>query len=247
LNHLDFNGGFDAVIGNPPYVRHELIKPIKPGLKRGYPETYDGTADLYVYFYDQGLRLLKSGGRLSYVVTNKWLRAGYADGLRGVFADKAWVEFVGDFGHAKKFFPDADVFPSVLVVRKPLPGPAPTETQVCVIPRDDVPEKGLNEAVANATFARPRTSLTRGSWVLETKPVMALFDKVLAAGPSLREYIGSSPLAGIKTGFNKAFVVDSVTRDGLIAADPACTKIVQPFLRGQDVKRWLCGKRGNER
>jgi len=66
----ELNGGFDAVIGNPPYVRHELIKLIKPALKRNYPKTYDGTADLYVYFFDQGLKLLKPGGRLSYVVTD---------------------------------------------------------------------------------------------------------------------------------------------------------------------------------
>ena len=61
-----------------------------------------------------GLRLLAPGGRLSYVVTNKWLRAGYAEELRDLFASKSWVEFVSDFGHAKKFFPDADVFPSVI-------------------------------------------------------------------------------------------------------------------------------------
>ena len=99
-------------------MRQELIKEIKPALKRAYPETYSGTADLYVYFYDQGLRLLRPGGRMSYVVTNKWMRAGYAEGLRAMFAEKAWIEFVADFGHAKKFFPDADVFPSVIVVRK---------------------------------------------------------------------------------------------------------------------------------
>jgi hypothetical protein len=121
----ELNGGFDAVIGNPPYVRQELIKEYKPALKRSYPRTYDGSADLYIYFYDQGLTLLCPGGRLSYVVTNKWMRAGYAEGVRELFADKAWVEFVADFGHAKNFFPDADVFPSVLVVRKPNGGTAP--------------------------------------------------------------------------------------------------------------------------
>ncbi len=88
----ELHGGFDAVIGNPPYVRQEIIRLIKPGLKRTFPETYDGNADLYVYFYDQGLKLLKPGGRLSYVVTNKWMRAGYAEGLRGLFADKAWID-----------------------------------------------------------------------------------------------------------------------------------------------------------
>src|SRR5215207_7030258 len=105
-------------------------------------------ADLHVYFYEQGLRLLRPGGRLSYVATNKWLKAGYAEGLRNLFTTEGQVEFVADFGHAKHFFPDADVFPSVVVVRKPRQGEtAPAETRVCVIPRDAVPEKGLSAAV----------------------------------------------------------------------------------------------------
>ncbi len=171
---VELHGGFDAVIGNPPYVRQELIKEIKPALKRAYPDTYSGIADLYVYFYEQGFKLLRPGGRMSYVVTNKWMRAGYAEGLRALFAEKAWIEFVADFGHAKKFFPDADVFPSVLVVRKPDDVLSPEETQVCVIPRDDVPEKALDEAVAKATYPLPRAHFTKESWTLEPPQVVAL-------------------------------------------------------------------------
>ena len=115
---VDPKGGFDAVIGNPPYVRQEQIKPFKPALKKSY-QAFDGMADLYVYFYELGLRLLRRGGRLSYVVTNKWLRAGYAEELRGLLASKGWLEAVADFGHAKKFFPGADVFPCVIVARRP--------------------------------------------------------------------------------------------------------------------------------
>jgi hypothetical protein len=74
-------GGFDAVIGNPPYVRQEHIRSLKPVLRKAY-RAFDGVADLYVYFYELGLRLLRPGGRLSYVVTNKWLRAGYAEDAR---------------------------------------------------------------------------------------------------------------------------------------------------------------------
>jgi methylase of polypeptide subunit release factors len=93
-------GGFDAVIGNPPYVRQELLgDQVKRALRAGYA-AFDGMADLYVYFYEQGLRLLKPGGRMSYVVTNKWLKAGYAEGLRDLFAEKGWLEFIADFGHA---------------------------------------------------------------------------------------------------------------------------------------------------
>ena len=75
------DGGFDAVIGNPPYVRQERLAAIKPALEAGYA-TFAGTADLYVYFFEQGLRLVRPGGRVAYVVTNKSLKAGYAEELR---------------------------------------------------------------------------------------------------------------------------------------------------------------------
>lgn len=91
---------------------------VKRALKKPNYEAFDGMADLYIYFYEQALRLLRPGGRPSYVVTNKWLKAGYAEELRDLFVRKAQIEFVADFGHAKHFFPDADVFPSVVVVRK---------------------------------------------------------------------------------------------------------------------------------
>jgi hypothetical protein len=234
----ELHGGFDAVVGNPPYVRQELIKDDKPHLKRAFPDSYDGAADLYVYFYDQGLRLLKPGGRLSYVVTNKWMRAGYAEGLRGIFADKAWVEFVADFGHAKKFFPDADVFPSVIVVRKPSQSTAPTETEVCVIPRDDVPEKDLDEAVANASYRLPRDALRSDTWTLEPREVVALIDKLQRQGIPLRDFVGSEPLYGIKTGLNDAFLIDKETRDRIIATDPKARDLIRPYLRGQDIDRW---------
>ena len=160
------------------------------------------------------------------------------EGLRGMFAAKAWVEFVADFGHAKKFFPDADVFPSVIVVRKPIPGAAPTDTQVCVIPRDDVPEKALDEAVAKATYPLPRAHFTKESWTLEPPEVVALLDKIRRAGTPLTEYARVKPYRGVLTGFNEAFLIDTATRDNLIDEDPKATEIILPYLRGQDVNRW---------
>ena len=84
-------------------------------------------ADLYVYFYELGMRLLKPGGRLSFVVTNKWMKAGYGEPLRRFFAENAWVESVVDFGHAKQIFQDADVFPSIIVARRPHRGTGPAD------------------------------------------------------------------------------------------------------------------------
>ncbi len=112
------DGGFDVVIGNPPYVRQEWIKADKPYLEAHY-KAYDGVADLYVYFYELGLNVLKPGGRLGFIVTNKWMKAGYGEALRRLYGAEAWVEQVVDFGHAKQIFPDADVFPCIVVARKP--------------------------------------------------------------------------------------------------------------------------------
>jgi hypothetical protein len=232
-------GGFDAVIGNPPYVRQELLAAIKPALKFGYA-TYDGMADLYVYFYEQGLRLLRPGGRMSYVVTNKWLKAGYAEELRSLFSDptRAEVAFIADFGHAKHFFPDADVFPSVIVVKCPDTVPATGDIQVCVIPREAVPTKGLSEAVHEATFPLPRAMFSKGSWVLEPRPVVDLIERIKRSGTPLIDYVGIGPQYGIKTGLNEAFVIDTAMRDRLIVDDPRCSEIIKPYLRGQDVSRW---------
>jgi type II restriction/modification system DNA methylase subunit YeeA len=121
-------GGFDVVVGNPPYVRQELLAAIKPHLERHFA-SYHGMADLYVYFYQQGLRLLRQGGRMSYIVTNKWMRAGYGEPLRAFFAKASAIEQIIDFGHAP-IFEDADVFPCIIVLKKPPPHPlAPSPTR----------------------------------------------------------------------------------------------------------------------
>ncbi len=232
-------GGFDAVIGNPPYVRQEWLgEPLKADLARRF-QAYHGMADLYVYFYERGLQVLRPGGRLAFVVTNKWMKAGYAEPLRKLFADAAWVEQVIDFGHAKQFFPDADVFPCFLVVRRPTEaGPPPDEARVCVIPRDVVRVDELPAQVATAGIAVERSRFTSESWNLEPQAVGDLMAKIRARGVPLSEYAGVKPLMGIKTGHNEAFLIDTPTRDALIQADHKCAEIIRPYLRGQDIDRW---------
>src|SRR3989337_3356247 len=75
------NGGFDVVIGNPPYVRQEMLGEFKDYFKNHY-EVYHGVADLYSYFIERGVSLLKNGGIFSYIVANKWMRANYGEPLR---------------------------------------------------------------------------------------------------------------------------------------------------------------------
>jgi hypothetical protein len=231
------DGGFDVVIGNPPYIRQEWLSPIKPYLQSRYA-AYHGMADLYVYFYELGLNLLRPGGRLSYVVTNKWMKAGYGEPLRNVFAEKAWVESVVDFGHAKQIFEDADVFPSIIVVRRPDGERAPETTKVCAIPRDQLRIDDLSVQIAKEGVGVPRSRLSPAAWSLEPESVNGLLEKIRSRGIPLSEYAGVKPLMGIKTGFNDAFLIDDKARQSILRNDPAVEPLIRPFLRGQDIRRW---------
>jgi hypothetical protein len=230
-------GGFDVVVANPPYVRQEWITPIKPHLQSRY-RAYDGVADLYVYFYELALNRLKPGGRLGFVVTNKWLKAGYAEALRRLFAESAWVESVIDFGHAKQIFPDADVFPCILVARKPTEHLPPMEARVCAIPREQLRVDDLTEQIKAEGFPVPRQRLTAAPWSLEPPAVDALMEKIRRVGVPLKDFAGVKPYRGILTGFNEAFLIDTPTRDDLVKADPKSAEIIKRYVRGQDINRW---------
>ncbi len=196
-------GGFDVVIGNPPYVRQEWIAKDKPFLEQHY-KAYDGTADLYVYFYEIGVKLLKPGGRLGFVVTNKWMRAGYGEPLRKFFGDSAWVEQVVDFGHAKQIFPDADVFPSILVARKPARVANPVSTRVCAIPREQLRIDDLSRQIKSEGYDVPRDRLGAGPWSLEPPGVGKLMEKFRVAGLPLQGFHRRGPYIRCENGVQRS-------------------------------------------
>ena len=232
------DGGFDIALANPPYVRMELFKEAKPVLKRNFPQVYDGAADLYVYFYARTHQILRPGGTACFISANKWMKAGYGEGLRRFFAERAWVASVVDFGHAKQIFQNADVFPSILVFRKPTAGAAPAASRVCAIPREQLRLDDLTAQVQTDGFDVPRGRLGAGAWTLEPPSVAALLEKIRCAGVPLKEFAGSVPYRGILTGLNEAFLVDAATKERLVSADPKSVDLFKPYLRGQDVSRW---------
>jgi len=236
-------GGFDVVVANPPYVRQELLSPIKPYLQSAY-QAYHGTADLYVYFYELGLRLLKPGGLLSYVVTNKWMKASYGEPLRRFFAESAWVESVVDFGHAKQIFQEVDVFPSIVVVRKPTQDPKPTTARLCTIPREQLRIDDLSRQIEREGVELPLSQLRAEAWQLEPEGVNALLEKIQARGVPLSGFAGARPLTGIKTAFNDAYLIDTPTKDALVKADSQCAPLIRPYVRGADIERWGLDWRG---
>jgi len=233
--------GFDAVIGNPPYVRQEQLAPLKPYLQEAYAETYHGAADLYVYFYQQGLRLLQRGGRMSYIVTNKWLRAGYGEPLRAFFAAQSAIEEIIDFGHAP-IFEDADVFPCIIVLKKPAADDNGqiTEQQVRVtaFPREALKLVQLGGYVQKYSHPVPQHRFTGAPWSLETSDTDDLMAKIKRAGVPLVELASVKPYRGVLTGLNEAFLIDTPTKEQLTREDPRSAEIIRPYLRGQDIKRW---------
>ena len=231
-------GLFDVVVGNPPYVRAELLGAYKPHWQRRFA-TYHGSADLYVYFYELGLRLLKPGGRLAYVVTNKWLKAGYAEALRRYLAESVWLDAVVDLGHARQVFPDADVFPSLLVAERPVDGAAaPTEVRAAVIPREVLRLEELATQVMSGTYPIARARFGASPWTLDPPEADALMQRMRGDGVRLAEYAGVEPLYGLKTGYNDAFLLTGAERSALIQEDARSADLLKPYLRGQDVERW---------
>ncbi len=115
---FDRNGGFDIVLANPPYVRHELITAIKLELKKIYGnELYNGMADLYVYFYYRALQLLRPSGMLVFISSNKWFRANYGAKLRAYVAQNTTVQSITDFGDLP-VFESASAYPMIFVAQK---------------------------------------------------------------------------------------------------------------------------------
>lgn len=225
-------GGFDVVLGNPPYVRMELIKAMKPYLETRYAVVSD-RADLYAYFYERGLRLLRADGRLGYVSNNTFFKTGSGRPLRSFLRAEAILEEVADFGDLQ-IFEGVTTYPVIMVMRRGAPAEDHTLSYWNV---DAVPETEFGAAFDAAAASYPQSALTSGSWELEDDAPRALRTKLTDGHPTLSDTYGT-PLYGIKTGLNGAFVIDRATREQLVAQDPRSEELLRPWLEGRDLRRW---------
>lgn len=227
------NGGFDIVIANPPYVRAERITKYKDALKRAFPEVFAGTADILVYFYARGWNILSKKGTLAFITSNKYFRANYGEGLRRFLGTNTRILQIIDFGDAPVF--EAAAYASIIVLQKEKA--KANETQVWTFPQNEA-IGDFEEGFRQLGFALPQKELKSDGWRLENAETLRLFRKIKSRGISLGKYVNGELYRGIVTGFNEAFVIDEKTRNDLIAKDKSSSKILKPFLRGRDVKRW---------
>jgi hypothetical protein len=225
------NGRFDVVIGNPPYVRMELVKPFKPYLEKRYAVAAD-RADLYAYFYERGVSILKEGGRLGFISSSTFFRTGSGEPLRKFLSETTAVETIVDFGDAQ-LFEGVTTYPAIIALKKA--SGAEGDLRYLVV-QGDAPAD-LGQAFAKGARDMPRTRLSAETWRVEGGALARVRDKIANGRRTLGEVYGA-PLRGIVTGLNDAFVVDAPTRDRLMRADQKSADLLKPFLRGEDVKRW---------
>lgn len=231
-------GGFDVVLGNPPYVRMERIKTMKPYLEKWYQVASD-RADLYCYFFERGLRLLKPGGRLGFISSNTFFKTGSGKPLRGYLLREATIEGVVDFGDLQ-IFEGVTTYPAILTMKR---GAAPKAHELRFWKVDALPETNFQAAWGKAAGPYPQAALGAGSWELENPALRALRDKIMTGRKTLKDVYGA-PCRGVVTGLNGAFVIDSATKDRLCAQDPKSADLLKPFLEGKDLKRWRAEPRG---
>ena len=225
-------GGFDAVIGNPPYVRQEALSEFKDYLAQRY-ETYDGVADLFAYFMEKSVMLLREGGRFSFIVSSSFLRTTYGEALRRTLKKQAAVLRILDFGGLAVFENAKDTYVCIPLLAKTK---QPPRIEVSRIPSLDF--ASLDDSAIDHRFTIPQARLSPEAWSLKSDEEAAVFEKVMKAGKSLGEYVEGKFFRGVTSGLNDAFIITSETRKALIRKNKASEELIKPLLGGEDVRRY---------
>ncbi|WP_432633589.1 DUF7149 domain-containing protein [Brachyspira sp.] len=218
--------GFDLIIGNPPYIRQEEIKELKPNLQKLF-SVYKGTSDIYTYFYEQGFKVLKDNGILNFITSNKFTRAGYGEPLRDfLLKNTSILEFVDLNGI--KVFASATVDTSIVMFRKK----KPNKSQVVLYanPKDN----NLDFLEYNKI---EQGELNKNAFIFGESKILNLKKKIEKIGIPLKDF-GISINRGITTGLNEAFIIDEKTKNKLIAEDKKSAELIKPLIRGRDINRY---------
>ena len=245
INPFDWNqafpeamkaGGFDCVIGNPPYVRQELLG-IQKEYYQEYYQVYNGIADLYTYFIERGVSSLRKDGLFSYIVANKWMRANYGAPLRAWLKKQALEEIV-DFGDLP-VFKGATTYPCIIRIRKNAISKIPADASTKITTVRSLDFVDLGEYVRKNSNVLKRVAFDENGWSLADNSSRKLSEKIRSAGTLLEKYVQGKIFYGIKTGLNEAFVINRAERDRLIGKDRKSAEVIKPFLAGRDIKRYV--------
>lgn len=244
FNKIMQAGGVDVILGNPPYVRQERLTAIKPYLQEHY-KTYHGVADLYTYFFELGLSLLKKGGRLGYISSSTFFRTNSGTPLREFLKVQSNLLRVIDFNDYP-VFEGVTTYPAILIMEKPerlrIKAPKSAFSFLNITAKKDPLHSALKLQLQTDFGVMKQASLKAEAWQLEDERIAKVRQKITHGYKTLKEVYGS-PLYGIKTGLNEAFVVTQYQYQTLKQDDPD-GKILKPFLVGKDLRRWRTESRG---
>ncbi|HAN0738391.1 TPA: Eco57I restriction-modification methylase domain-containing protein [Campylobacter jejuni] len=240
---LDDDGnfkGFDLIIGNPPYIRQEELKELKPHLAKNY-KVYKGTSDIYTYFYELGFNVLKDNGVLSYITSNKYTRAGYGEALREFLLKNVKVLEYTDL-NGIKVFDSATVDTSILCFEK---SKSKDNKFKYLALSNEILKTCAYDIGLYKDFAEfSQNSLSKESFTFSDENTSALKAKIERIGTPLKEWYGLNIYRGILTGYNEAFIITTEKRNEILAncKDEAekerTAKLIRKMLRGRDIKRY---------
>ncbi|WRC85574.1 class I SAM-dependent DNA methyltransferase [Helicobacter pylori] len=228
--------GFDCIIGNPPYIRQEHIKDIKPLLEKQYQDFYNSTADLYTYFFALAYHLLKEKGFNAFITSNKYARAKYGAKLREWLLKKTTLVSYMEL-NALKVFESAAVDTSIMSFIKQTP---PKESVFKYY--EPTPNDGNDLKSAHSLLMR-QNALSTESFIFADTTLLDLRDKMEGIGTPLKDW-DIQIYRGILTGCNEAFIIPTEKRDAILNACKTQEErerteaLIKPILRGKDIKRY---------
>ncbi|GAA9032087.1 class I SAM-dependent DNA methyltransferase [Helicobacter pylori] len=228
--------GFDCIIGNPPYIRQEQIKDLKPLLQKQYQDFYNSTADIYTYFFALSYHLLKEKGFNAFITSNKYARAKYGAKLREWLLKKTTLVSYMEL-NALKVFESATVDTSIMSFIKQ---ESPKESRFKYY--EPTPDD-KNDLKSARSLPMKQNALSTESFIFANATLLDLRDKIESVGTPLKDW-DIQINYGIKTGANEAFIIPTEKREEILNACKTQEErertevLIKPILRGKDIKRY---------
>jgi hypothetical protein len=225
------SGGFDCVIGNPPYIRMEEFKELKSYFKTTF-STHSDRADIFYYFVEKSISQLKNNGKLGFILSNTFVRSRAGQSLRSFLLNHSCFEKFVDFGDFTPFS-GATVYPIIVITTKL----SQKSNSVDLILQDCEPNsKALTEQFPIIATI-DQQALTENAWIFDPGSYRNLRLKLFSNFPSLIEIFGEVGM-GIKTGFNDAFLISNEEREIILKSNKDAAEIIKPYVGGKDLDHY---------
>lgn len=230
-NNGDFEG-FNVVIGNPPYIQ---IQTLPEQQKRAYQASnyvsFDNSADIYCLFYELSLRLVIPNGYSSFITSNKFIRSKYGLNTRKVLRQKQLLELI-DFGELP-VFENAATFPLILTIKN-----SNTENFFKYSQIDSLTFEKLDDVLQEKSFDVDYSSLSETEWNLINPETAEIFKKMKSGSMKLGEFVKNMIHFGLKTGFNKGYIISEDERKVFIKSDKRISDLIKPVITGDEMRRY---------